>query len=75
MPVLSNLYDDAEIHSDVALRGFIAQARLGFPAPTSKGMSAIYDILPTAIENSYVGEMSTQEALTAANQELKEEMQ
>ncbi len=74
MPVLSNLYDDPDIHSDVALRGFIAQARLGFPAPTSKGMSAIYDILPTAIENSYVGEMSTQAALTAANQELKEEM-
>ena len=75
MPVIESLYQDEELLADDVLAGFIAQAREGFPAPTSRAMTKIYSHLPTAMENAYLGTKTAQEALSEENEELIAELE
>ena len=75
MPVIESLYVDEELLADDVLAGFIAQAREGFPAPTSRAMTKIYTHLPTAMENAYLGTKTAQEALSEANEDLIAELE
>ena len=75
MPVIESLYVDEELLADDVLAGFIAQAKEGFPAPTSRAMTKIYTHLPTAMENAYLGTKTAQEALSEANENLIAELE
>ncbi len=75
MPVIESLYVDEELLADDVLAGFIAQAKEGFPAPTSRAMTKIYTHLPTAMENAYLGAKTAQEALSEANEDLIAELE
>ena len=74
MPTHVALESDSEIIDDDVLSGFLEQTKQGTPAPTTRAMSLVYDPLSTAFEQAYSGIASTEEALSGANQQLKEQM-
>ena len=74
MPTHVALESDSEITDDDVLSGFLEQTKQGTPAPTTRAMSLVYDPLSTAFEQAYSGIASTEEALSGANQQLKEQM-
>ena len=74
MPTHVALESDSEIIEDAVLSGFLEQTKEGTPAPTTRAMSLVYDPLSTAFEQAYSEIASTEEALSGANQQLKEQM-
>jgi arabinogalactan oligomer/maltooligosaccharide transport system substrate-binding protein len=74
LPTAVAVQNDFEVVQDPVLSGFLNQAEYGFPAPTTRGMSMVWDPLSAAIEQVYAGQMSADEALSAANQQLLEEI-
>ena len=74
MPTHVALESDEEINEDAVLSGFLEQTKAGTPAPTTRAMSLVYDPLSTAFEQAYSEIASTEEALTGANQQLKEQI-
>jgi maltose-binding protein MalE len=74
MPTSIELSDDAEINANPVISGFLSQAEVGTPAPTSRGMSLVYGPLSTAFEQVYSDLSDSETSLSAANQELKELM-
>ncbi len=74
MPTSIELSNDVDISANPVISGFLNQAEVGTPAPTSKGMSLVYGPLSTAFEQVYSDLSDSQTSLSAANQELKELM-
>ena len=74
MPTHVALESDEEINLDPVLSGFLEQTKVGTPAPTTRAMSLVYDPLSTAFEQAYSEIASTEEALSGANQQLKEQI-
>lgn len=74
MPTHVALESDDEINEDAVLSGFLEQTKAGTPAPTTRAMSLVYDPLSTAFEQAYSEIASTEEALSGANQQLKEQI-
>ena len=74
MPTHVALEFDEEINLDPVLSGFLEQTKVGTPAPTTRAMSLVYDPLSTAFEQAYSEIASTEEALSGANQQLKEQI-
>ena len=74
MPTHVALESDDEIDEDAVLSGFLEQTKAGTPAPTTRAMSLVYDPLSTAFEQAYSEIASTEEALSGANQQLKEQI-
>ena len=70
MPTSWETAMDSEVQSDVVLSGFLAQAELGTPAPTTRAMSIVYGPLGTAIEQVHVGDANAEQALTGANESM-----
>ena len=70
MPTSVQTAMDPEVQSDPVLSGFLAQAELATPAPTTRAMSNVYGPLGTAIEQVHVGDANAQEALAGANAEM-----
>ena len=71
IPTAQNLKQDADILADPVITGFIAQAELGTPAPTTRGMSMVYEALAPAFEQVYTETSSASEALAMADDELE----
>ncbi|MEE3310972.1 MAG: ABC transporter permease subunit, partial [Candidatus Thermoplasmatota archaeon] len=61
---------DSEVQSNPVLAGFLAQAELATPAPTTRAMSIVYGPLGTAFEQVHAGTASAQEALEGADAEM-----
>jgi maltose-binding protein MalE len=74
LPTAASVQNDSEVIDDPVLSGFLNQAEYGFPAPTTREMSMVWDPLSAAIEQVYAGQMSADDALSAANQQLLEEI-
>jgi len=74
LPTAVSVQSDSEVIDDPVLSGFLGQAEYGFPAPTTREMSMVWDPLSAAIEQVYAGKMSAEEALSKANQQLLEEI-
>ena len=74
MPTHVALESDEEINLDPVLSGFLEQTKVGTPAPTTRAMSLVYDPLSPAFEQAYSEIASTEEALSGANQQLKEQI-
>jgi len=70
MPTAIALYEDSNISEDAVLAGFLAQAQVATPAPTTKGMSQVYGPLGTAFERTYADPDIAETALREANDEL-----
>ncbi len=70
MPTSLETVFDSEVQADPVLSGFLAQAELATPAPTTRAMSIVYGPLGTAIEQVHVGDSGAQEALNGANSEM-----
>jgi len=70
MPTALSLYEDSEITGDKVLSGFLAQAQVGQPAPTTRAMSLVYGPLGTAFEQAYQDSSAAEAALAEANAEL-----
>ncbi len=70
MPTAVALYADSNITDDPVLAGFLAQAQVATPAPTTRGMSLVYGPLGTAFERTYADPAEADAALAAANDEL-----
>ena len=62
---------DTEILADPVITGFIEQAELGTPAPTTRGMSMVYEALAPAFEQVYTETSTASEALEMADEELE----
>ena len=71
IPTSQNLKQDAEILADPVITGFIEQAELGTPAPTTRGMSMVYEALAPAFEQVYTETSTASEALDMADEELE----
>ena len=71
IPTSENLKQDAEILADPVITGFIEQAELGTPAPTTRGMSMVYEALAPAFEQVYTETSTASEALEMADEELE----
>ncbi len=74
MPTAFNVQNDQQVRDDVVLTGFLEQAEYGFPAPTSQTMGMVWDPLSAAIENVYAEQLSAEDALNQANQQLLDEV-
>lgn len=72
MPTAISLKTDAEIVNNSVISGFLGQTAVGTPAPTTRGMSLVYDPLSTAIEQVYSGTLPAAQAMQAADAELEE---
>jgi len=72
IPTAENLKSDSEILANPIVTGFIEQAELGTPAPTTRGMSMVYTALAPAFEQVYTGTSDAQSALTMADRELED---
>lgn len=72
MPTANQLASDDEIVNDPVISGFLAQTAVGTPAPTTRGMSLVYDPLSTTIEQVYSDTLPAAEALQAADAQLEE---
>ena len=70
MPTALELYDDEEITTDPVISGFLAQTQQGTPAPSTQGMSFVYDPMGTAFNQVYTEVATAEDALAAANIEL-----
>jgi maltose-binding protein MalE len=70
MPTAVALYADSNISDDPVLSGFLAQAQVATPAPTTRGMSLVYGPLGTAFERTYADPAIAETALKEANDEL-----
>ena len=71
IPTSQNLKQDSDILADPVITGFIEQAELGTPAPTTRGMSMVYEALAPAFEQVYTETSSASEALAMADEELE----
>ena len=71
IPTSQNLKQDSDIAADPVITGFMAQAELGTPAPTTRGMSRVYDALAPAFEQVYTEVSSASDALEMADEELE----
>ena len=77
MPTAISLTEDIEITENEVISGFLYQAELGTPAPTTKGMSLVYGPLSTAFEQAYLSKTddestsSIQQILDEANKQLE----
>ena len=71
IPTSENLKLDAEILADPVITGFIEQAKLGTPAPTTRGMSMVYEALAPAFEQVYTETSTASDALEMADEELE----
>ena len=70
MPTAIETAVDSEVQSNPVLAGFLAQAELATPAPTTRAMSIVYGPLGTAFEQVHAGTASAQEALEGADAEM-----
>ena len=70
MPTAVETSTDPDILADSVLSGFLAQAEVATPAPTTRAMSLVYGPLGTAIEQVHSGIASSQDALEGANTEM-----
>ena len=70
MPTSVETVLDSEVQADPVLSGFLAQAGVATPAPTTRAMSIVYGPLGTAIEQVHVGDSDAQTALNGANSEM-----
>jgi arabinogalactan oligomer/maltooligosaccharide transport system permease protein len=70
MPTAVETATDSEVQADAVLAGFLAQAELATPAPTTRAMSIVYGPLGTAFEQVHGGSASAQEALEGADAEM-----
>ncbi len=70
MPTSIELYTDPQITENDVISGFLAQAQVGTPAPTTRGMALVYGPLGTAFEQVYTDSSTSQQALSGANTEL-----
>ena len=70
IPSSQNLKSDPDILADPVISGFIDQAELGTPAPTSH-MSLVYEELAPQFENVYTGTLSAEDALEDADEQLE----
>ena len=77
MPTAISLTEDTDITENEVISGFLYQAELGTPAPTTKGMSLVYGPLSTAFEQAYLSKTddestsSIQQILDEANKQLE----
>ncbi|HJM40592.1 MAG TPA: extracellular solute-binding protein [Candidatus Thalassarchaeaceae archaeon] len=70
MPTAIETAVDPDVQADPVLSGFLAQAELATPAPTTRAMSIVYGPLGTAFEQVHGGSATAQEALEGANAEM-----
>ena len=70
MPTSQELFSDPQITQDPVISGFLEQAQLGTPAPTTQGMALVYGPLSTAFEQVYTDVAGSEQALSDANDEL-----
>lgn len=70
MPTAIETAADPEVQADSVLSGFLAQAELATPAPTTRAMSIVYGPLGTAFEQVHGGSASSQDALGGADAEM-----
>ena len=70
MPTAVETATDSDVQADTVLAGFLAQADLATPAPTTRAMSIVYGPLGTAFEQVHGGSASAQEALAGADAEM-----
>ena len=70
MPTAVETATDSDVQADVVLAGFLAQAEIATPAPTTRAMSIVYGPLGTAFEQVHGGSASAQEALEGADAEM-----
>jgi arabinogalactan oligomer/maltooligosaccharide transport system permease protein len=70
MPTSLELFNDPVIANDEVISGFLEQAQLGTPAPTTRGMALVYGPLGTAFEQVYTDSSTSVQALSDANEEL-----
>ena len=70
MPTAIETAADPEVQADPVLSGFLAQAELATPAPTTRAMSIVYGPLGTAFEQVHGGSASSQDALSGADAEM-----
>lgn len=71
MPTSKALKSDSDIQNNSVISGFIAQAEVGTPAPTTRGMAMVYTALAPAFEQVYTGTSNADEALAMADEELE----
>ena len=72
MPTALEAISDQEVQADTVLSGFLAQAELATPAPTTRAMSIVYGPLGMAIEQVHVGLANAQDALLGADTEMQD---
>ncbi|MEE2747484.1 MAG: extracellular solute-binding protein [Candidatus Thermoplasmatota archaeon] len=70
MPTAWETTQDPDVQSNPVLSGFLAQAAVATPAPTTRAMSIVYGPLATAFEQAHGGTASAQEALEGADSEM-----
>jgi len=81
MPTAISLTEDTDLTENEVISGFLYQAELGTPAPTTKGMSLVYGPLSTAFEQAYLSKTddemtsSIQQILDEANRQLESLME
>ena len=71
MPTAIETAADPDVVADPVLSGFLAQAEVATPAPTTRAMSIVYGPLGTAFEQVHGGSASAQEALEGADAEME----
>ena len=74
VPVHEDLLNDPDILANPVLAGYIAQTTHGRTVPTSRAASMLFEQLDTALEMSHTGQMSTVDALAAADAELEKRL-
>ena len=74
VPVHEDLLNDPQILANPVLAGYIAQTAHGRTVPTSRAASMLFEQLDTALEMSHTGQMSTGDALAAADAELEKRL-
>lgn len=74
VPVNEDLLNDPDILANPVLGGYIAQTAHGRTVPTSRAASMLFEQLDTALEMSHTGQMSTADALAAADAELEKRL-
>lgn len=70
MPVAPAVWELPEIAGDAFLQAYLRQTKYGFQYPTIRATSMAFEQLDTAMEMTYTGKMTAQQALDAANRTL-----
>ncbi|MDP6899292.1 MAG: extracellular solute-binding protein [Candidatus Thalassarchaeaceae archaeon] len=70
MPTAVDTANDVEVQADPVLAGFLAQAEVATPAPTTREMSLVYGPLSTAFEQVHANIASAEDALSGADEEM-----